>query len=295
MKIKFNLLILVTIFFYACEIEGVKNNTPEISHNDSLNISLVDSNTTQVKQTVLLQSDTLPGGIQNEMVWQDKTGLRIEWDKKTTEPKLNYGDVVMVNYTARVARGEVYDNNNEIGHPVPIKIGIGTLIEGWEKGLLQMHPGDKGKIMIPSKLAYGENGLGTIVPVNADIIVEIEIVEKIEPENLEDGVKVYKYESVNSGQTPLKNQMVTFDYFAFRTGKKPGLYDNSYEKGTPFTFRFKNDNIIDGLHIGMAVLKEGEKAFIEIPSKVAYGSAGIVDLLPPNTDIVYDVRVEKIE
>ncbi len=295
MKINFIILIAL-ITLSSCTLEGVKDKKKDTKPNNIVNNNIDTTITHPIKSdTNYLKKDTLENGLPNEMVWNGEKGLRIEWDIKSNQPQLKYDDVIMVNYTARVARGEVFDSNSEIGHPIPLKIGIGQLIEGWEKALLQMHPGDKGRILIPSKLAYGEAGLGNIVPVNADIIINIEITKRIKPINLSDGVKVYKYETVNEGKYPVKNQEITFHYFAFRKNNKPGLYDNSYEKGNPFTFRFKNDNLIDGLHIGFSQLKEGEKAFIDIPAKVAYGQAGIVDLVPKNTDIVYDVRVESIK
>jgi FKBP-type peptidyl-prolyl cis-trans isomerase len=229
------------------------------------------------------------------LVWNGENGLRIEWSNKNNENKINLHDVVMINYTCRVARGEVYDSNSEVGKPIPIKTGIGQLIKGWEIAILQMHVLDEGRIMIPSKLGYGEAGLLGVVPQNADIIVDIEIIDKIEPIELLDGVKVYKYEMKNEGAYPTKNQTITFDYFAFKQGSKPGMYDNSYEKGNPFSFKFENDNVVDGLHIGFSTIKANEKAFIEIPAAVAYGSKGLVDLVPKNTPIVFDVRVESIK
>jgi FKBP-type peptidyl-prolyl cis-trans isomerase len=295
MKNKIFTLSIVLLILSACTLEGVKEKKKADTTNtetetiDSIEIEPIDVDTLHLKK------DTLENGQANDMVWNGEKGLRIEWDIKSDKPQLKYGDVVMVNYTARVARGEVFDSNSEIGQPIPLKIGIGQLIDGWEKGMLQLHEDDKGRILIPAKLAYGETGLGNIVPINADIIVDIEIIKQIQPFELEEGVKVYKYESVDEGEYPTKNQMITFNYFAFRSNNKPGLYDNSYEKGKPFTFRFQNDNLIDGLHIGFAKLKAGEKAFIDIPAEAAYGKAGIVDLVPKNTNIVYDVRVEKIE
>jgi FKBP-type peptidyl-prolyl cis-trans isomerase len=149
--------------------------------------------------------------------------------------------------------------------------------------------------MIPSKLAYGEAGIFGRVPQNADIIVDIEIVSIIEPIELLDGVKLYKYESVSEQILPRKNQLITFHYFAYRTGKDARMYTNSYEKGEPFSFKFENDNVVDGLHIGFSKLSENEKAFIEIPSEVAYGKKGLLDLVPSNTNIVFDVRVKSIK
>jgi len=283
-------LSVIILLFNSCKLEGVEeNDLPELQDGIIEN-SGVDS---LEEDKPLMLSDTVDGQA-NEMVFQREDGLRVEWDVKKTEKQIQLNDVVMVNYTARVAAGEVYDTNKELGEPVPLKSNIGMMIQGWEEGLLQMHEGDKGRIMIPAALAYGEDGYLTIVPPKADIIVDIEIVSIVEPKILEDGVKVYKWKTGGTGLTPQKNQIITFDYFAYKKGKEAGMYDNSYQNETAFSFKYQNANVVDGLHIGMSILKAGENAFIEIPAKAAYGSAGLQELVPRNTDIVYDVRIESI-
>ena len=296
MKINTFFIAVAIITLSSCSLDGVENNN---KNNLGLDSSFIKNNLIPESEndntTPKLKTDTLNTGEANNMVWNGDGGLRIEWDKKGTGSKIQLHDVVMVNYDARVARGDVYDSNSEIGQPVALKTGIGQLIEGWEKGLLQMSSGDVGRMMIPSKMGYGEEGLLGVVPQNADIIVEIEITSIIQPIELKEGVKVYKYQYVAEGIYPQKNQTITFDYFTFKTGSNPGLYDNSYEKGVPFSFKFENDNVVDGLHIGFSLIRANEKAFIYIPSKLAYGSKGLVDIVPPNTDIVFDVRVESIK
>ncbi len=126
-------------------------------------------------------------------------------------------------------------------------------------------------------------------------IVDIEIVDVVDPIILDEGVKVYKWKTTDEGKVPTKNQEITFDYFAFTTGAEGHMYDNSYQIGVPFTFKFQNAGVIDGLHQGMSVMKAGENAFFEIPYKLAYGKKGLLDLVPSNTDIVYDVRILSIE
>lgn len=292
----FYFILFVSLFaFFSCNLDAVDKKQSK-GLNDWLDTATVSQDETpEIDNKNMVLSDTLEDGQANEMVWNADDGLRIEWTKKESKNPVLKGDVIMVNYEERVARGEVFDSNKEIGEPVPLKTGIGQLIKGWETALLEMHIGDVARIMIPSPLAYGKTGVLGTVPQNADIIVEIEIVSKITPIELEDGVKVYKYETVNEGVTAVKNQLITFNYFAFRKGSKAGLYDNSYQKNKPYQMRFQNDNLIDGLHIGMQVMKSGEKAYIDIPSNVAYGSKGLVDLVPSNTDIVFDVRIESIE
>jgi len=283
----------------SCNFEGVKKAPIALSDdyfNTNSNDSIKDNLPKGDTKTIEIKSDTLQNGSLNDLVWNGEKGLRVEWVKKNSnQRKILAKDVVLVNYKARVAGGDVYDSNTKIGFPVPIKSGIGMLVEGWEIGLEQMHVGDSGRIMIPTNLAYGEVGILNVVPQNASIIVDIAIIKVIEPIELLDGVKLYKYETDDSGVFPTKNQKITFNYFAYTSGQNGELYDNSYQKGHPFSFQFENDNVVDGLHIGFSKLKANERAFIEIPSKVAYGKKGLVELVPPNTDIVFDVRVESIK
>lgn len=280
--------ILSLIILASCQLEGVED-----ADNSNNNIIVNDGTDSVETEEVLMLQDSIDGQL-NEMVFQKEDGLRVEWDVKNNENQIELNDVVMVNYTARVAAGEVYDSNKELGEPVPLKTNIGMMIPGWETGMLEMHEGDKGRIMIPAAQAYGEDGYMTIVPPKADIIVDIEIVSIVKPITLERGVKVYKWKTKPAGKNPVKNQLITFDYFAYKKGKEAGMYDNSYQNEAPFSFKFENAGVVDGLHIGMQVMKEGENAFIEIPAKAAYGSKGLIDHVPANTDIVYDVRIESI-
>lgn len=275
----------------ACDLQGV--DTEEVPDKDSVTIHPGDNVVLDENGMMLIDSIN---GAPNQMVYNREDGLRIEWTQKRAQnPQIQLNDVVMINYHARVAAGEEYDSNEEVGEPVPVKTNIGMLIKGWEEGLLQMHEGDKGRIMIPNALAYGEEGYLDKVPPQADIIVDIEIVDIIEPIVLEEGVKVYKWKTSGNGKIPSKNQLITFDYFAFTKGEGGHLYDNSYQNGVPFSFKFENAGVIDGLHQGMSVMKAGENAYFEIPFALAYGKKGLLDLVPKNTDIVYDVRVISIE
>jgi len=274
----------------SCDLQGVEgedlitNDSIKANQNDA---AVLDGNGFKLADSI--------NGVPNEMVMMRADGLRIEWTKKNTDNQIQLNDAVMVNFHARVAGGEEYDSNDPIGEPIPLKTNIGMMVKGWEEGMLMMHVGDKGRIMIPNALGYGDNGYLDKVPPQADLIIDIEIVSKIQPIVLEEGVKVYKYKTIEGGANPVKNQLITFDYFAFTVGKDGHLYDNSYKNGEPFSFKFENAGVVEGLHQGMSVIKAGENAFIEIPAELAYGKQGLIDLVPSKTNIVYDVRVISVE
>lgn len=285
-----NKIICLISFFVivSCELQGVNTDTTEPTD------SIIPDKTPVLDGKGFKLADSIDGA-PNEMVLMRENGLRIEWTKKNNTNPINLNDVVMVNFKARVAGGEQYDSNDPIGEPIPLKTNIGMMVKGWEQGILEMHVGDHGRIMIPNALAYGEDGYLDKVPPQADLIIDIEIVSKIEPIVLTEGVKVYKYKAVSGGTDPVKNQLITFDYFAFTVGSNGHMYDNSYKNGEPFSFKFENAGVVEGLHQGMSVIKAGENAFIEIPAELAYGKKGLIDLVPSKTDIVYDVRVISVE
>lgn len=129
--------------------DGINANDTTADQNETVDSTVTD-------QPFSLLKDTINGQI-NEMVFQREDGLRIEWKRKNDDPIL-LNEVVMVNYEARVAGGEVYDSNNETGDPLPLKTNIGMMVPGFEQGLLKMNVGDKGRIMIPMALGYGETG-----------------------------------------------------------------------------------------------------------------------------------------
>ncbi len=84
------------------------------------------------------------------------------------------GDSVQVNYKGMFEDGEVFDESH--GTPLPLTLGAGMVIEGWEQGLLGMKVGEKRKLTIPPSLAYGEAGHGPIPP-NSTLIFEVELVK----------------------------------------------------------------------------------------------------------------------
>jgi FKBP-type peptidyl-prolyl cis-trans isomerase len=288
------------ILFYACKNTSVEEEIPnqvkddQAIHDSILAIRHADTLMHETIATGSLLADSVDGTV-NEMVYQNGQGLRVEWTRKTKGAQIAANDLVMVNYSIRVAGGKPFDSNTKIGHPIPLKTNIGMMIEGWELGLLQMHPGDKGRVLIPGKLGYGEQGIKNLVPPNADLVLDIEVVERIKPIVLEEGVKVYKWKTDTTKSTPVKNQLITFDYFAYTVGKDAKRYDNSFKNQEPYKMKFENDNVVDGLHQGMSVMRENEAAFIEIPANLAYGKKGLVDLVPKNTAIVYDVRIKSIK
>lgn len=106
---------------------------------------------------------------------QDK--LKIEDIKKGKGQEVTSGDTVVMHYKGTLLDGTKFDSSYDRDEPFETRIGVGRVIEGWEMGIPGMKVGGKRKLTIPSVLAYGENGAGDIIPPNATLVFEVELLE----------------------------------------------------------------------------------------------------------------------
>ncbi len=86
------------------------------------------------------------------------------------------GDFISMHYTGWLTNGKKFDSSVDRNEPFDFKLGVGQVISGWDQGIEGMKIGEKRKLTIPSKLAYGEFGTGPIPP-NATIIFEVELLK----------------------------------------------------------------------------------------------------------------------
>jgi peptidylprolyl isomerase len=103
------------------------------------------------------------------------SGLKYIVVKKGDGAKAENGKTVDVHYTGYLMDGRTFDSSVERGEPISFPLGQGMVIKGWEEGIALMHVGDKMRIIIPSELGYGANGAGGVIPPNATLIFDVEL------------------------------------------------------------------------------------------------------------------------
>jgi len=91
----------------------------------------------------------------------------------TAEP----GKEIVVHYVGRLANGQQFDSSIARNDPLDFPLGAGHMIKGWELGVPGMKVGGKRRLTIPPELAYGEHGRGGVIPPNATLVFEIELLE----------------------------------------------------------------------------------------------------------------------
>lgn len=85
------------------------------------------------------------------------------------------GKKVSVHYTGWLADGTKFDSSKERGNPFIFPLGKGHVIKGWDEGVAGMKVGGKRKLIVPSALGYGSRGAGGVIPPNATLVFEVEL------------------------------------------------------------------------------------------------------------------------
>ncbi|MGQ9847578.1 MAG: FKBP-type peptidyl-prolyl cis-trans isomerase [Bacteroidales bacterium] len=250
-----------------------------------------------------------PFDIKDKPVETTPSGLQIIRINKVDKnaPKAQSGDIIEVHYTGYFEDGKIFDSSVRRNEPIRFTLGKGQVIKGWEEGLSMLSEGEKARIIIPYQLAYGENGRPPAIPPKANLIFDVELISVHKPikpvpfdTNGKDTLKTasgLKYIIVQKAEKNAikaeKGKTVKVHYTGYFEDNK--MFDSSVERGTPFEFKLGTGMVIKGWDEGIELMHVGEKVRFLIPYQLAYGENGYPGVIPPKSNLIFDVELLEVK
>lgn len=253
--------------------------------------------------------DEAPSAVPVEAWRETESGLKLAdlvvGDGQTAET----GSPVIVEYTGWVAdSGEMIDSSKRRARPLLFTLGRGDApIPGWDEAVSGMRVGGKRQAVFPPALAFGQTGRPPRIPRSASVVFEFELkgvsTRREAPEappaysvadlRAVDGVQIVDLVE-GTGDTLKRGDRIALDYSGFikSSGKR---FDSSLTRQTPAVFKWGQEEMLQGVELGIAGMKEGGTRLIQIPADLGYGEDGLRNYVPPDAELLFVVHLVEID
>lgn len=261
------------------------------------------------------------------------TGLYFIETKKGTGKSPVQDGYCSAHYTVTILDGNRLFSSYDKNEAVDFKVGSQFENEGFQEAIRMMKEGGKATVIIPSSMAFGAQGMEGFVPPFSTLVYEIELVKVMSEQEWEkkradreakkqaekskfeqEGAQAIQKYLNDNNLTPtvtLPNGLIYVEKQA-GTGPKPvngkkvkvhytGMllngtkFDSSVERGTPLDFTIGQREVIQGWDQGIALMNQGAKGILIVPSKLGYGERGAGNAIPPNSPLVFEVELVEAE
>ncbi len=282
------------------EAETPEAETPEVETPEVEEPDVVEPQTEGESDEPLASFDVL-GGASEDDVQSTSSGLQYIIFSEGDGEMAQEGEVVSVHYTGWLEDGTEFDSSRSRGTPFQFALGRGMVIPGWDEGLALIPVGTQARLIIPSDLAYGEQGRPGIPP-DSTLIFDVELlaIQPGSPESptaveegdytvTDSGLKYYDIEE-GDGQPLEAGQQILMHYTGWlEDGTK---FDSSIDRGQPIPLVVSAGQIIPGWEEGVASMNMGGHRQLVIPPELAFGEEGAGGgVIPPNAVLILEIQV----
>jgi FKBP-type peptidyl-prolyl cis-trans isomerase len=258
-------------------------------------------------------------------------GLYIIETQPGTGMKIDSGCHVRMNYRVSLLDGKELFSSFE--RPEPVKFEYGTRIDtpGFEYSVSTLKKGSKAKFIVPSSLAFGQRGSGTLVAPYTPIVYDVEILdvktkaeyekeqadfqksEQMKSDSLKNAEPLLLEKYLKDNKITVKPQPSGLYYIPVLAGTGPKaeagktvkvhytgklldgkVFDSSRERKNPIEFMLGRSQVIKGWDEGIALMKQGGKATLIIPSAIGYSDRDM-GIIPSYSTLVFDVELVEVK
>ena len=281
---------------------------PELGYGANAN-GKIPANSTLIFDVELIDvtEGTRPFDVKGKDTIKTPSGLKyiLVKENKSGEQAV-VGTIAEFHYTGYLADGKMFDSSVDRGQPLSIKVGQKQLFPGWDEGIALLRKGEKARLIIPSALALGAAGHPPIIPANADLIMDIDMlnvkvlvapvlfdIKGLEAKTTPSGLKYYEVKKSGSSVKAEAGTTVKVHYSGYLADGK--MFDSSVERGEPIEFPLGQKRVIPGWEEGIALMSVGDKFRLVIPYNLAYGEQGRPPMIPEKAELTFDVELVDVK
>jgi peptidylprolyl isomerase len=246
------------------------------------------------------------GGASEDDFTTTATGLQYIINEEGTGASPENGELVSVHYTGWLEDGTQFDSSVDRGQPFQFPLGQGMVVQGWDEGVAFLKEGGKGRLIIPPELGYGPTGSGGVIPPEATLIFDVELIEILPgpPEDPEDialseytetdsGLSYYDLE-IGDGSVPEEGQQLLVHYTGWL--EDGTQFDSSLMRGQPIVIVLGSEQALEGWHEALATMNVGGKRQIIVPPELAFGEEGAGGgIIPPDATLVFQLELLEVQ
>jgi peptidylprolyl isomerase len=284
--------------------------------------------TMQAKESETVRKYLESNGINEQPL---SSGLYFVETVTGTGNKIDSGSVVKLHFTLSLASGDPVFSSYERGEPLQMTYGKPFDTPGLDQGIALMKKGGKAKLIVPSTLAFGSAGRGSVIPPFTALVYDVEVVDVMSKAQFDKQEAAKKQQAEQQKATSQKDEMLNLQKYLVQNKitikpNQSGLYyietlkgsgaravpgkrvkvhytgklldgtkfDSSVDRGEPFGFTLGKGQVIKGWDEGIGLMNVGGKATLIIPSSIAYGDRDM-GTIPPYSTLVFDVELLEVE
>jgi FKBP-type peptidyl-prolyl cis-trans isomerase len=261
----------------------------------------------------------------------DPMGIYIIETQQGSGIKIDSGCQVKMNFRVSLLDGKELFSSYEAPDPVKFEYGKRIDTQGFEYAVSTLKNGSKAMFIVPSGMAFGRKGKGTLVPPYTTLVYDVEILdvktkaefeneqlqlkkaEQMKSDSLKNAEPVLLEKYLKDNKIKVKPQPSGLYYIPVLTGTGPKaesgktvkvhytgkllngkVFDSSVERKNPIEFMLGRSQVIKGWDEGISMMNQGGKAILIIPSAIAYSDRDM-GVIPPYSTLVFDVELVEVK